>query len=76
MAEAVLQGDTAKLWDLITAAIEGGFIHHLGLNPEDAGKMRGRNLVKNKKVEPQKGDDGKDKCDLNAIDGEQKRKVA
>ena len=57
MAEAVLQGDTAKLWDLITAAIGGGFIHHLGLIREDAGNMRGRNVVNIKKVETQKGDD-------------------
>ena len=35
MAEAIFQSDTGKLWDLITAAIENGFISHLNLNRED-----------------------------------------
>ena len=38
MAEAIFQGDTGKLWGLITAAIENVFISHLDLNREDAGK--------------------------------------
>ena len=29
MIDAVFQGDTGKLWDLITAAIEHGFIHQV-----------------------------------------------
>ena len=33
MTGASFQGDTGKLWDLITAAIEHGFIHHLRIEP-------------------------------------------
>ena len=46
MTEAIHQGNTEKLWDLVAAAIENGFIVHLGLNREDASKMRGRNVVR------------------------------
>ena len=76
MAEAVLQGDTAKLWGLITAAIESGFIHHLGLSREDAGKTRGRNVVKIKTMEPRssnKANEGEEKDEPKAIDGENKK---
>ena len=45
MTEAIFQGDTGKLWDLITAAFENGIIHYLDLNREDASRMRGRNAV-------------------------------
>ena len=45
MIEAIFQGDTGKLWDLITAAFENGIIHYLDLNREDASRMRGRNAV-------------------------------
>ena len=52
MSNAIFQGDTGKLWDLITAAIENGFIHHLGLDREDASKMRGRSVVRIKTIDP------------------------
>ena len=42
---AVHEGDTAKLWDLIAAAMEGGFIDHFGLEGKEASKMKGRNAV-------------------------------
>ena len=70
MTEAILQGDTGKLWDLITAAGENGFINHLGLNREDASKMRGRNVVRIKASEVMKArldDDGE------PIDGTNKK---
>ena len=54
MTEAILQGDTGKLWELITAAVGNGFIHHLDLNREDASKMRGRNVVRIKANEAMK----------------------
>ena len=46
MALAVYQGNADKLWDLIAAAIENGFIKYLGLTGQDASKMRGRNVVR------------------------------
>ena len=46
MIEAILEGTTDKMWDLITASVEKGFISHLGLNREEAGTMRGRNVVR------------------------------
>ena len=46
MSLAVKQGNADKLWDLIAAAIENGFIKHLGLAGEEASKMRGRNVVR------------------------------
>ena len=46
MSLAVKQGNADKLWDLIAAAIENGFIKHFGLAGEDASKMRGRNVVR------------------------------
>ena len=46
MTEAILQGQAEKMWDLITASIENGFISHLGLDRKEASKMRGRNAVR------------------------------
>ena len=46
MTEAILQGQTEKLWGLIAASIENGFISHLGLGRKEASKMRGRNVVR------------------------------
>ena len=77
MTEAIFQGDTGKLWDLVTAAIGNGFIHHLGLNREDASKMRGRNVVRIKTNEPMKtsgGDTGESWEEPKAIDGKNKKK--
>ena len=77
MTEAILQGDTGKLWGLITAAIEHGFIHHLGLNREDASKMRGRSVVRIKTNDPLKtsgGDVGKVRAEPRAIDRKNKKK--
>ena len=44
--EAIHQGQAEKLWDLIAASIENGFISHLGLDRKEASKMRGRNAVR------------------------------
>ena len=46
MTEAIHRGQAEKLWDLIAASIENGFISHLGLDRKEASKMRGRNAVR------------------------------
>lgn len=68
LTEAILQGDTGKLWDLITAAIENGFINHLSLNRKEAGKLRGRNVVKIKDEEPRKTKENT--AEQNVVDGD------
>ena len=72
MAEAIFQGDTGKLWDLIAAAIENWFIYHFDLNREDAGKMRGRHAVNIKKEEPRRANDDNVKDGPNVVDGDNK----
>ena len=46
------------------------------MNREDAGKLRGRNVVRIKAMEPRstnKGNDGEEKDEPKAIDGENKK---
>ena len=73
MAEAIFQGGTGKLWDLITAAIEHGFVSHLDLNRGEAGKMRGRNAVAINKEEPRTTNDDNVKDGPNVVDADNKK---
>ena len=77
MMEAILQGNTEKLWGLIAAAIENGFIAHLGLNREEASKMRGRNVVRiraNDGSTLSQKDDREEEKEEQAVDGKNKKK--
>ena len=73
MTEAIFQGDTGKLWDLITASIEHGFIHHLDLSREEASKMRGRNVVRIRTVDPP-STNVEVREEPTAVDGKDKKK--
>ena len=42
LVEAESDGDTTKLWKLISSAAEEGFVGYLGLSGIDAKNMRGR----------------------------------
>ncbi len=46
MAFAAHQRNTNQLWDLITAAVESGFVKYFKLEGQDAKKIRGRSNVR------------------------------
>ena len=46
MLNAIESRNVGKLWDIITAAIEQGFVKYLDLNLQQAAKMKGRSCVR------------------------------
>ena len=51
MSDAIAKKDSTRLWDLITAAVEAGFVAFLKLEGKEAAKMRGRSVVTIMKAE-------------------------
>ena len=46
MLNAIESRDVGKLWDIMTAAIEQGFVKYPDLNLQQAAKMKGRSCVR------------------------------